>query len=243
MKSLIIGASAGLGRALATELAKRGHELFLVASDEADLAPLCTDLGVRFGQSVSSKALNLKEFSAIELRNDVLNEFGEIDNLIVVAGISTKSDKGPVEQGLAQDIMHVNYAAPVEIINAFLPDLEERDGANIVGIGSVAASRPRRGNAIYASAKRGLEFYFGTIRHYLASSSCNIQFYRVGYLKTSMTLGQKLPFPAMEPSVAAVVIAQNLGQDIPVRYLPRWWWVICSILQSVPWPIFKKLDV
>ncbi len=242
MKSVVVGASAGLGRALAENLAEHGHELYLIASDEPDLQAIAADLRIRFGRPVAFRAIDLAEFDAAALAKDVQNAIGDPDNLLFIAGLSSPADRGPMQDELAARLMAVNFEAGVRLVNAFVPILADRPGGNIVGIGSVAAARGRRGNAVYGAAKRGLEFYFETQRHALARKPCRVQFYRAGYLKTQMTAGQKLLFPAADPADAAETIRRGLGRDIGMRYLPTWWWPICALLERLPWAIFKKLD-
>lgn len=243
MKSVVIGASAGLGRALAEELAARGHTLVLVASDARDLDPLARDLALRYGIAAEYIAVDLTNADPADLRAEALRKAGGIDNLFWVAGGSTLDDAGPVPDAQAERLIALNFTAAVRTINAFLPDLQDNPDANVVGIGSVATCRGRRSNSVYASAKRGLEFYFETLRHHLARHRCRTQFYRMGYLVTRMTLGQNLPFPAMEPRAAARKICGNLGRDRGAGYLPFWWFGIASLLQLLPWPVFRKLDI
>lgn len=243
MKSLVIGASAGLGRALAEELASRGHDLFLVASDEADLAPLAADLAIRFGIATHARAEDLTDFIPAALHEDVTARLGAPDNLFYIAGLSVADDKGPIPDETALRLIEVNFSAGVRIANAFLADMADNPAGNIVGMGSVASCRGRRSNSVYGAAKSGLDFYFETLRHYLAANPCQIQFYRLGYLRTRMTQGQQLPFPVMDPKDAARKICNNLGKDLGAAYLPWWWFGITSLLRLMPWPIFRKLDI
>ena len=74
-------------------------------------------------------------------------------------------------------------------------------------------------------------------------NGAKVQFYRLGYLKTRMTAGQKLPFPALDPSEAAKSMVANMGKDLGSVYLPRWWIGIMSLIQALPWALFKKLDI
>ena len=57
MTTVVVGASSGLGRALAEELARTGHELLLVASDPRDLSAIAADLGLRHAAKVHTLAL------------------------------------------------------------------------------------------------------------------------------------------------------------------------------------------
>lgn len=243
MKSLVIGASAGLGRSIAERLAACGHELFIVASSFDDLNAIATDLALRYGVRVHRHVADLAQTDTADLRTRVTDAMGGLDNLFFVAGISLRADRGPIDDADARRLMNVNFVSGVAIINAFLADLADNASGNIVGIGSVAAARGRRNNAVYSASKRGLEFYFETVRHYLANHACKVQFYRAGYLRTNMTFGQKLPFPAMEPDAAADVICGNLGRDLGRVYIPRWWLAIMAAIRLLPWPIFRRLDI
>ena len=241
MNTVIVGASAGLGRAIAERLAADGHALYLIASDAQDIAALVADLGIRFSIKVSGESLDLAEFDAAALRQRVHDGLGPVENLFYIAGFSVL-DSGPIADDLAARLIDVNFTAAVRVVNAFLPDLQE-GGGNLVGAGSVSSSRGRRTNSVYAAAKSGLETYFAAMRHYLAGSRCRVQFYRLGYIETRMTFGQRLMFPALKPEQGANTIAKNLGLHLGAVYLPWWWWGITTIIRFLPWPIFKRLNI
>lgn len=242
MKSLVVGASAGLGRALAERLAGAGHDLFLIASDERDLTPLRADLQLRFGVRVFALCADLADVAPKELRAEVMAALGSLDNLFYIAGVSTM-DTGPRDDDEVRRLLAVNFTSAVRLVNVFLDDLSRARQANVVGAGSVAAVRPRRMNSVYGAAKIGLEAYFGAVRHYLVDKPCRVQFYRLGYVATSMTFGQKLMFPAVEADKAAAVIVANIGRDLGAVYLPAWWWPIAVVIRLLPWPVFKRLNI
>ncbi len=244
MTSLVVGGSSGLGRAIATRLAASGHGVFLVSSDARDLEPLARDLALRFDVTVGYLEVDLRKPDVDVLKARVVELFDSgLDNLFYVAGYGRPDyDSGPVADDFAEAVASVNYTSGVRIVNAFLEDLREREGANLVGIGSAAADRPRRMNSIYGSAKRGFESYFGALRHYLSPYPCAVQFYRAGYLDTRMTFGRALPLPKMDPDVAARKVVSNLGSDTGVRYVPWWWWIVMTVYQLVPWFLFKRLN-
>ena len=241
MKSLIIGASAGLGRALADQLAARGDGLFLVASAAEDLDPLARDLRIRHGAEIHWQAFDLRHGDIEALRQQVLERMGSFDNLFLVAGLGDGADCGAIDDDLAIRLMAINFTAPVRVANAFLPDLQATPAGNCVGIGSVAAIRGRSNNMVYGAAKRGLEAYFEAIRHRLATSGCRVQFYRVGFMATTM-LGARPKFlPVARPEDVAARIVANLGRDLGTAYLPGWWSVLGLILRHAPWVLFRRL--
>lgn len=242
MKSLILGASAGLGRALAERLALDGHTLYLVASDARDLDALSRDLELRCGASVFYRAADLAQIDPEGLRDEVLGAMGSLDNLFYVAGFSSSDDSGPSEDALLQNIMAVNFTSAIRIINAFLEALIESPQGNCVGIGSIAAARGRGRNSVYAASKRGFETYFECLRHFLAPTRCSVQFYRFGYITTRMTFGQNLPLPAIKAGGAADSIVRRLDTDTGTLHVPAWWAPITILLQFLPWGIYKRLN-
>jgi len=242
MKSLIIGGSAGLGRAIAERLAMSGHELFLVASDTNKLAATSREIARRFHVKTFYKAMDMAAPDPAALHRLVLKRLGRIDNLFYIAGRAI-GDTGTLEDAVVEQLLAINFVSGVRLINAFIDDIANRRGANLVGIGSVAGTRGRRRNSVYGAAKRGLETYFEAVRHRLAGRPCKVQFYRAGYLKTRMTAGQKFSFPALGPDEAAARIVDNLGKDLGAVYLPRWWWAITLVLRLLPWAVFKRLDI
>jgi short-subunit dehydrogenase len=242
MKSLIIGGSAGLGRAIAERLAESGHEIFLVASDTSKLAATSREIARRFHVKTFYKAMDMAAPEPAVLHRLVMKRLGSIDNLFYIAGRAI-GDAGTLDDAVVEQLLAINFVSGVRLINAFIDDIANRRGANLVGIGSVASARGRRRNSVYSAAKRGLETYFEAVRHRLAGRPCKVQFYRAGYLKTRMTAGQKFPFPALDPNEAAARIVDNLGKDLGAVYLPRWWWAITIVLRLLPWAVFKRLDI
>ena len=238
----IIGASAGLGLALARSLARSGHDLCLIARDARDLDAIASDFRIRYGVRVQIAAVDIARIDPSELVRMSCALSGPIDHLLVVAGISQKNDAPGLSDAELASILDVNLVAPVRIINAFIPHLLSRPFASITGAGSVASIRARRNNLHYAVAKTGVEFYFDGLRHAFAGSKCRVQFYRLGYLETQMTFGQRLMLPAAMPERVAAKMVANMGLDRVHAYLPRWWGVVALPLRFLPWALYRRLD-
>ncbi len=244
MNALVIGASSGLGRALCEELARKGHSLFLVSSDERDLVPLARDLSLRFDVVVRFRGIDVRQLNVAELQRAYREAFSQLHGLFVVAGLSyPERDSGPISAEMVDDLIAVNFSAAIYAVNGFLPDLEGTPGANCVGVGSIAAARARRINSIYGACKRGLEYYFEAVRHYLVGRPCRVQFYRVGYMKTTMTAERRLMLPAASPEWVARQIVSGLGRDQGTCYLPRWWRWVMLAYKLLPWSIFRRLNL
>lgn len=243
MKSVVVGASSGLGRAIAEKLAERGDDMYLLARDRRDLDPLARDFTIRFGTRVIWNELDLSSFDAPALVQRLLDEMGGVDNVFLVAGLGSDDDAGSLPDAQLRMLIEVNYVALTRIANAFLDHLASRPKANLVGIGSVGAVRGRNTNMVYASAKRGLETYFEALRHCLAATGCRVQFYRAGFMLTTMLGNRRPALPAATPEAVAARIVANLDRDLGTIYVPGWWRWIGLALRLLPWVIFKRLSI
>jgi short-subunit dehydrogenase len=234
MKSLVIGASAGLGRALSEALSRRGSDLTLVASQEADLQALANDLRIRFGNKIENVVWDLNHSVPAQLSSGIW------DHVFVVAGASMPA-RDPMELSKAEvsTLIDVNFRAPALLIHSLLPTLVKSGSQNLVLIGTVAAARARGKNLIYASSKTALEFFGKGLQFALCKTTVRVQIYRCGFLRTQMTFGQSGPIPYSDPAVIASQIIDKLGRD-RFEYLPGWWRWITLIFSLIPAFILKK---
>jgi short-subunit dehydrogenase len=239
--SVIIGASAGLGRSLARTLAARGEPLVLVARDLADLEPEAAHLRTVHGIEVTVVGADGRDSDAMTAKvAAALMEVTAIRYILLPIGASRTDDDGRLSASASMDLIAANFLCVVAVIEALLPKVMVGSGA-IVGFGSIAAARGRGSNVIYAAAKRALESYFESLRHRLSDSAIRVQFYRLGYLDTQQTYGKRLMFPKASPERIAAEVVANLGCDFGLRTRPAFWRLIVLIVNLLPWPVFKKL--
>lgn len=243
MSALVVGASAGVGRALCEALAQRGVALLLVASDARDLDALAAHLRLVYRvevQTVAADATRVAE--CVELVEMAAATFGAIDSLYFPIGASCAYDRGLLGVEQASAIMNTNLAVVIGIASRLLSQLLIMRRANIVGFGSIAAIRGRKSNVVYSAAKRGLQSYFESLRHLTAHTGVRVQFYRLGYVATQQSFGQRLLFPVVTPKQVAQEVLRNLDKDMGKVFFPRYWALIALALSCVPWTIYKKLD-
>ena len=79
-------------------------------------------------------------------------------------------------------------------------------------------------------------------KDYLSSCKIPVQIYRLGYVATNLSFGQKTLFPAVEPGKIARILLKNSDRDIGLSYLPHYWFMIILILEYLPWSIYRKLS-
>lgn len=242
MNMAIVGASAGLGRAIAEELAQRGHRLLLVARDARDLEAVGRDLRLRYGATIATLAADLRDLDIERFRAAVFKNMETVDGLFLVAGAGDDDDRGPLPAARAAALMQLNFNAPIAIANAFCDHLAARPKAHLVGIGSVASVRGRGRNMIYGASKRGLEFYFEALRHRLQGTGCKVQFYRLGFMATTMFKGRPGILVAGPEQVARRIV-RGLDGRAGDFTLPALWKPIALLLRLLPYSIFRRLDV
>jgi short-subunit dehydrogenase len=149
--ALVIGASSGLGRALANQLALHKHDLLLVASDVRDLEALAADLMLRNDVAVHTLALDLGRETDPGVRiAAALDAMPPLCALLLPIGASREDDDFSLDASRIGQLLAINLHAPLAIVHALLPKLLESRGV-IVLFGSIAAVRGRGRNVVYAT--------------------------------------------------------------------------------------------
>ncbi len=241
MTTVVVGASSGLGRALAAELAARRHDLLLVASGARDLAALAADLGLRYGVEVRTLALDLaREVDPGARLLGALDEATSIDALVLAVGVSQAGDDFALDGAAIGELVAVNLHAPLAIVHALLPRLRAARGS-VVLVGSVAAVRGRRRNVVYAACKRALVSLYESLRQAHAPGDLRVQLYEPGFLATNLTWGMALPFAAVAPHRAARRIVKGLRRGSGRHFLPRGYALLAWLLRLLPWGLYRRL--
>ena len=241
MTAVIIGASSGLGRALAVELAGRKQPLLLVASERRDVEATCADLRLRHGIEARSLGLDLaRDDDPAAKVLAALEGLPPITSLLLPVGVSRRDDDLSLDAAAIAQLIAVNLNAPLAIVHGLLPALLESKGT-VVLFGSVAAQRGRGKNVAYAAAKRGLTSFAESLRQRYKSRQLHVQLWQLGFLRTNLTHGMKLPLPALAPKEAARRVADQLGKGSFERYLPSWWWPIIFLIKRLPWFVYRRM--
>ena len=164
--ALITGASKGIGKTIAQELAAKKINLLLVARTELLLKEMAEDLSKRFQITTAYLAIDLNSPSSPSEIIDWANKNGFGINILVNnAGYGLS---GPFIKYSAleyREMMQVNMNVPVELTNLLIPELKKHPRSYILNIASSAAYQSVPGLAVYAASKafllsfsRGLQF-------------------------------------------------------------------------------------
>jgi decaprenylphospho-beta-D-erythro-pentofuranosid-2-ulose 2-reductase len=242
--AVVIGASSGVGRALADSLAREGYDLVLAARSSRDLAAVASDVAARHGVRALPLELDLL---ASEPDLDAWFErcrhaLPSVDAVLIPAGIVDDADDGLTDWALTESLFATNFVAVVRVARRFLEEFERQDRGTLVLFSSIATAAPRKRNVAYTAAKSALESYARSLQHRFAGSEIRVQVYALGYVDTSMTRGRSLLLPVASAARVADTIVGGLYKMHRFQYAPRFWKLITFVLEHLPWPVYRRLE-
>ncbi len=162
--ALITGASSGIGREVAFQLAQRGYQLALVARGGERLETVgdeCSSLGA---PDVLLRSTDMAVPADVQAMVDAaLDAFGRIDVLINNAGLAELRSIGEVEPDHLEAVFAVNTIGPALAINRVWPIMVEQGGGRIVNVSTIGTKDPFPGFFAYAAAKAALNSFTRSI--------------------------------------------------------------------------------
>jgi len=168
--AIVTGASRGIGRAIALELAGAGCAVALAARGEARLRAVADEVDKQGGECLMVPADLSRDADMHRLVAATLQRWGTVDYLINNAGWGKKA---PILKGSVDDwdqTFQVNLRAPMVLAKLVLPTMMAKNGGAIVNIGSISAKAGQANVAAYSASKFGLlgftESLFEEVREY-----------------------------------------------------------------------------
>lgn len=162
---LLTGASGGLGRDLARELAGAGAAVLLAGRDAVRLAAIQAELGA----NADSVVADLTTAEGIAAANTAARAFG-VNVLINNAGVGAFGLFDQQAWPTVEQVLATNLEAPLRLTHALLPWLKAQPDTAIVNVGSMFGSLPFPGFAAYSAAKAGLRGFSQALRRELADT-------------------------------------------------------------------------
>ena len=240
MTYLLIGASSGLGRALADKLAKEKKNLIIVSRDDRDLTAMKSDLEIKYYIKVEKIALDFSSFEELNHKLLKKNIFQNLNGILFPVGLMHEKDNFNLTEADLKRITFANYLSIVQTIN-YSRRHSNINNFSIVGFGSVSGLIGRNLNISYAAAKRSLESFFESMAFEEKLKNTNIQFYTLGYLDTNLAFGKELILPKGSTFKLANIVFKNLNVNFKKTYYPLFWSVISFILKIIPFSILIRL--
>jgi len=248
---LLTGASSGIGREVARQLAPFGATLFLVARSEGPLLELSAELkelGANQVEVVVGDVTDANLRSAVVQR--IRDECGGLDLLINNAGISAHGRFESSSPEVLRQIMEVNFFAAAELVRLALPLLKSGDDPLLVNVGSILGHRGVPFNSEYCSSKFALRGWSEAIRPELSRAGISLMLVSPGTTDTEffdhlISRQQQLPWSEQRGLPADKVAAQIVRgiQRRRFEIYPNWRGRLLVLLTRVaPWLLDRMMN-
>jgi short-subunit dehydrogenase len=234
----ITGASSGIGRALAFELAARGDDLVLAARRIDTVEQIRGEiLGKHAGRRVEARALDVTHYADVySVIDEVAQRLGRIDIIVVNAGVGSTGliGMGHFEQDRA--VIETNVLGAMATIDAAVALFRQQNSGHIVVISSVAAMRGLPGSGSYSASKAAIATYADAARVELHGTPIKVTTLYPGYIDTPINqdMGDRRPF-LIDVDKGARIIADLIERGVQESTVPVWPWnVISRLLKVMP---------
>ena len=189
---VVTGASRGIGRAIANELATYGGRVVVNYHSSAEAAESALEeieAKETEGMTVQADVSDVEEVQA--MAEAVHEEFGDIDVLVNNAGINIDKRFQRFEPEDWQRVLRVNLEGAFNTTWAFYEDIKEAEDGRLINISSVNGERGSYGQSNYSASKSGLIGFTRSLALELASDGATANVVAPGYTRTDMVEGMR----------------------------------------------------
>ncbi|RWA56405.1 AraC family transcriptional regulator [Cupriavidus sp. UYMSc13B] len=226
--ALITGASSGIGAIYAQRLARRGHDLILVARNRARLEQLARRITDDTGRSVEIVTADLGQAADVRRIEEILRTDASITTLVNNAGFGGAAPLLGSDVDRMQAMIELNVTALTRLTYAAAPAFVARGHGTIINIASIVAVAPEVLNGVYGGSKAFVLAFTQSLQHELAGKGVRIQAVLPGATRTEFwdTAGQpieNLPQSMVmsgDDLVDAALAGLDQGEVITVPSLP-----------------------
>jgi decaprenylphospho-beta-D-erythro-pentofuranosid-2-ulose 2-reductase len=245
-RGIIIGASDGIGAALARRLAQQGYSLALLARRQDKLDLLCGEINQRSQEGRTRPYVHdvLDYEKAPGLLRKIVADLGGLDLVVFVAGVNYPPG-GIDKYNFANDrrMIETNLLGAMAWLTPVAEMFQSAKAGQIVGVSSVAGDRGRVGNPGYNTSKAGLSTYLEALRNRLTRHGVNVLTVKPGFVETEMIKAAQGPTPFKITTEKAVEdIWRAMSSRRQVVYTPSIWRWIMLAIQHTPSFIFRRLS-
>ena len=183
----IIGASSGIGRALAIDMAKHQANLVISSRNITELENVKKDC-LNYTQNCTVVPLDLEINS--DYNNEVkqvVKKYSTIDFLIINGGISQRSQIHETPISIDRKLMEINYFGNISITKSVLPYMMKQKSGHIVVVSSIVGKFGFPLRSAYSASKHALHGYYETLRAEQKSNNINVTIIIPGRVKTNIS--------------------------------------------------------
>jgi hypothetical protein len=244
--ALITGATAGIGAEFARQLATQGHDLVLVARDEARLESTSVALSDQFGVRVWLLPADLcTEEGCAKVAARLADVANPVDVLVNNAGFGMYKKFGDASIEDEERQLDLNVRAVMRLTHAALRPMTSRGSGRVINISSVAGFVPRGGNATYSASKAWVTMFSEALSVQLAGSGVTITAVCPGFTHTEFherAHADMSHVPGRMWLDASEVVAEGLADSAkgkPISVPSRQYKALVGATRTLPRPLLR----
>ena len=239
--AIVVGASSGIGEAIAKQLAAAGTHVAIVARRQDELARIAKENPSKL-RMYAHDVRNFDEVSPLFER--IVADLGGCDLLVYAAGVMPKLEESEYDFEKDRVMVEVNVLGAMAWCNPAFAHFEAARHGTVVGISSIAGVRGRRGNPAYCTSKAALSTYLESLRNRVSRYGVNVVTIKPGFVDTAMTKGMdKLLWLISAEEAAKQSLALARRGTSAESFVPARWTLVALIVKYLPSFIFRKLNL
>lgn len=244
-RAIIVGASSGIGAALARELARQEYYLALIARREEKLKAICAEINedsdpenaVYYVHDVTS----YDEVPA--LFQQISRDLGGLELLVYSAGHQESMTFDEYDFVKDKAMVEVNLLGAMAWLGQAAQRFERDHQGQICAISSIAGDRGRRLNPGYNAGKAGLDTYLEALRNRVARYGVTVTTVKPGFVDTDLLAHAPRTMWVMSPESAARQIWKAIRRRKQTVYIPGRWRYAMWIIKYMPSFLFRRLSI
>jgi short-subunit dehydrogenase len=243
-RAVVVGASSGIGEAIARKLASEGYRVALLARRREALDNICKEINQQLGESIAvAYQHDVTRYDEVPaLFQQVLRDLKQIDIFVYVSGVQHRVGFSEYDFNKEREMVEVNLLGAMAWLGQAAILFERMGRGHLIGISSVAGDRGRVGNPAYNTSKAGLSTYLEALRNRLTRSGVHVLTVKPGFVQTELLKNAPTTFGVISPEKLANATWRAMRKRRQVIYAPKWWRLIMLIIQHTPSFIFRRLS-
>ena len=236
-KIIIIGATSGIGKELAKKFSSHDYEVGITGRR----TNLLEELAAKLPTKTYISTMDIKDTkSAIYSFKKLINEMGNLDILIINAGIGHINPS--LNWSQEKETIDTNVSGFTAMAGAAMHYFIQKGSGHMVGISSIASIRGDNAGPAYSASKAFMSNYLEGLRKKVAKEKLTITITDIqpGFVDTAMAKGDGL-FWVASPQKAAKQIYKVIQQKKKKAYITKRWAIIAWLLKIMPDFIYYKI--
>ncbi|TMK23762.1 MAG: SDR family NAD(P)-dependent oxidoreductase [Actinobacteria bacterium] len=240
---IVLGGTSEIALATVRELQGRApREVALVGRDADALARAASTLHAAGCPQVLTVELDALDTDRhAEAIGEAFERLGGGDIVILAVGLLGERGGMPADVAGALEVLRVNVVGSGSLLIQSARRLREQGGGQLVVLSSVAAERPRRGNAVYGASKAALDALAQGLGDELREQNVRVLVVRPGFVHTRMTEGLAPAPLSSTPEAVARAIVDGLDSGAHTVWAPRKLRWLMLVVRMLPRPLLRRM--